>query len=131
MIRYVVIFLSEWLASGITSAFGGSLDRMSSKVKRRSTKGTDWPSCQGHIESSKNISHGNGVTVRIGYSYSVNGEYYAGYFEEAFYSDAPADRLTSALREGQEVTIRYKANKPAQSLLLEEDQPGLRLAQYS
>jgi hypothetical protein len=67
--------------------------------------------------------------VQIGYSYSVSGEYYAGYLEEAFYSDAPADRLIDALREGQEVTIRYNPSKPDRSLLLEEDQPRLRLTQ--
>lgn len=114
---------------GMTAVFGSSLDSVSSKFAIRSSKGRDWPSCQGHVESSKSYSHEKGVTVRIGYSYTVNGEYYAGYFEEAFYSDAPADRLTAALKEGQPVTIRYKPNKPDKSLLLEEDQPHLRLMQ--
>jgi len=109
------------------AVFGGSLDAISSKFKRRSTKGREWPSCQGHIESSTTYSHEEGFTVRIGYSYSVAGEYYGGYFEEAFYSDAPANRLTAALKEGQEVTIRYNPSKPEKSLLLEEDQPHLRL----
>ena len=119
------------LVRGTIAVFGGSLDSISSKFTNRwrSAKGRDWPSCQGHIESSRSYAHENGITVRIGYSYSVNGEYYAGYFEEAFYSDAPADRLTSVLKEGQEVTIRYKSNKPDKSLLLEEDQHYLRLAQ--
>lgn len=116
---------------GMTAVFGSSLDSVSSKFAIRSSKGRDWPSCQGHVESSKSYSHEKGVTVRIGYSYSVNGEYYAGYFEEAFYSDAPADRLTTALKEGQPVTIRYKPDKPEKSLLLEEDQPHLRLMQPS
>lgn len=118
---------------GMIAVFGGFLDSVSYRSTRRrmSAKGRDWPSCQGHVESSKSYSHQEGVTVRIGYSYSVNGEYYAGYFEEAFYSDAPADRLTAALREGQPVTIRYEPNKPDKSLLLEEDQPHLRLMQPS
>jgi hypothetical protein len=119
------------LVRGIIAVFGGRLDAVSSKFTPRSTKGRDWPSCQGHVESSKSYSHEKGVTVRIGYSYSVNGEYYAGYLEKVFYSDAPVDRLTSALKEGQEVTIRYKPNKPGKSLLLEDDQPNLRLAQSS
>ena len=119
------------LVRGTIRMFGSSFDSVSSKFKWRSAKGRDWPSCQGHIESSKAYSHEQGVTVRIGYSYSVNGEYYAGYFEEAFYSDAPADRLTAALKEGQEVTIRYNPNRPEKSLLLEEDQPYLMLTRSS
>ena len=121
------------LVRGTILVFGSFMDSVTYKFSRgrRSAKGRDWPSCPGHVESSKSYSHEEGVTVRIGYSYSVNGEYYAGYFEEAFYSDAPADRLTAALKEGQQVTIRYKPNKPDKSLLLEEDQPHLRLMQPS
>ena len=117
------------LTRGTIRVFGARIDAFASKFtrRRRSGKGRDWPSCQGHVESSKSYSHEKGVTVRIGYSYSVSGEYYAGYFEEAFYSDAPADRLTAALQEDQEVTIRYNPSKPDKSLLLEEDQPQLRL----
>ena len=119
------------LVRGTIRVFGGSLDSVSSKFtrRRRSAKGRDWPSCQGHVESSKLYPHEEGVTVQIGYSYSVSGEYYAGYFEEAFYTDAPADRLVDALKEGQEVTIRYNPSKPDKSLLLEEDQAQLRLSQ--
>ena len=121
------------LVRGTIRVFGSSMDSVSQRFNRgrRSSKGRDWPSCQGHVESCKSYSHEEGVTVKIGYSYSVNGEYYAGYLEQAFYSDASADRLTAALKEGQEVTIRYKANKPDKSLLLEEDQPHLRLLQPS
>jgi hypothetical protein len=119
------------LVLGTIRVFGNSLDTVASKFtrSRRSAKGRDWPSCQGHVESSKTYSHEEGLTVQIGYSYGVSGEYYAGYLEEAFYSDAPADRLIDALREGQEVTIRYNPSKPDRSLLLEEDQPRLRLTQ--
>lgn len=126
-------FIARLLTRVTIALFGGLIDKVAYPVtrRRRSSKGRDWPSCQGHVESSKTYSHQEGVTVRIGYSYSVNGEYYAGYFEEAFYSDAPADRLTAAFKEGQEVTIRYKSSKPDKSLLLEDDQPQLRLAQSS
>jgi Protein of unknown function (DUF3592) len=117
------------LLRGIIAVFGGSLDRISSKFTPLSTTGADWPSCQGHVESSRSYWHEKGVTVLIGYSYSVSGEYYSGYFEKVFLSDAPADRLTSVLKEGHEVTIRYKHHKPGKSLLLEQDQPNLRLSQ--
>ena len=90
----------QLLVRGTIRVFGDSLDSVTSKFtrRRRSAKGRDWPSCQGHVESSKLHAQREGVTVQIGYSYSVSGEYYAGYFEEAFYTDASADRLVDALK---------------------------------
>jgi hypothetical protein len=125
--------LVRLLVRATAVVLGGSLDALSSKItrSRRLTKGREWPSCQGHVESSKSYSHEDGFTVRIGYSYSVAGEYYSGYFEEAFYSETPADLLTAAFREGQEITIRYNPSKPEKSLLLEGDQPHLRLTMSS
>lgn len=118
------------LVRGTIPVFGDSLDSITSKLtrRRRSAKGSDWPSCQVHVESSKLYAKQEAVTVPIGYSYSVSGEYYAGYFEEALYMDASAEGLADSLTEGQEVTIRCNLSKPERSLLLQQDQPQLRLA---
>lgn len=60
---------------------------------------------------------------RLGYSYNVNGNYYSGYSTHQFNDEQRAWTFVDA-RKNAQVMIRYKADRPEVSVLLEQDQQG-------
>jgi hypothetical protein len=61
--------------------------------------------------------------ARIDYSYSVNNEYYSGYFERTFLREGSADRFVAGMK-GQMIQVRSHPQRPNRSAVLERDQPG-------
>jgi hypothetical protein len=61
--------------------------------------------------------------ARIDYSYSVNNEYYSGYFERTFLREASADRFVTGMK-GQMIQVRSHPHRPNRSAVLKQDQPG-------
>lgn len=61
--------------------------------------------------------------ARIDYSYSVNNEYYSGYFERTFMLERSADRFVAGMK-GQPVFVRAHPHRPDRSAVLKQDQPG-------
>lgn len=61
--------------------------------------------------------------ARIDYSYSVNNEYFSGYFERTFLREGSADRFVARLK-GQPVFVRAHPHQPERSAVLNQDQPG-------
>jgi hypothetical protein len=59
--------------------------------------------------------------ARLDYSYTVNGEYFAGYYEKMFVLESSADRFVEGMK-GQMVFVRYSVRKPERSTLVKEDQ---------
>lgn len=86
-----------------------------------------WLTCQGIVESGsveeRRTHYKNLYIGRIAYSYSVNGEYYSGFFEKMFVWESAANRFVDGLKK-QMVFVRYKPGHPERSALLKDDQPG-------
>jgi Protein of unknown function (DUF3592) len=61
--------------------------------------------------------------ARIDYSYSVNNEYYSGYFERTFIREGSAERFVAEMK-GQMIQVRSHPQRPSQSAVLRQDQPG-------
>ncbi|MBZ5597400.1 MAG: DUF3592 domain-containing protein [Acidobacteriia bacterium] len=84
-----------------------------------------WPTTPGRIEFGNVIPqrtrYKDLYKARLDYSYTVNNEYYAGYYEKLFVWETAADRFVEGMK-GQMVFIRYKAEKPERSALSKEDQ---------
>jgi hypothetical protein len=61
--------------------------------------------------------------TRIDYSYSVNNEYYSGYFERTFLREGSADKFVARMK-GQTIQVRSHPQRPERSVVLRQDQPG-------
>jgi hypothetical protein len=61
--------------------------------------------------------------ARLDYSYTVNNEYYSGYFEKVFLRESSADRFVATMK-GQPIFVRSSPHRPERSALLKQDQPG-------
>jgi Protein of unknown function (DUF3592) len=86
-----------------------------------------WLNAQGRVEFGSTEEHRlryfSYYIARIDYSYSVNGEYYSGYFEKVFLRESSADGFVES-KKGQSVFVRAHPDRPERSVLREEDQMG-------
>ena len=99
-----------------------SLKRLPGLV--RSIASASWPLTHGSFETVNVITFAEQALGQFGYSYSVNGERYAGYVSRQFADEQDAwDFLRSM--EGQSVFVRYKATDPATSAIRIDDQSAL------
>jgi Protein of unknown function (DUF3592) len=86
-----------------------------------------WPTVQGTIESGNvakyHTRYGNYYIAQLAYSYTVNAEYYSGYYKKTFFRESSADRFVAKLK-GQMAFVRHKPDSPERSALLKQDQMG-------
>lgn len=85
-----------------------------------------WPQTTATVESAgprrvQVLNHG-AVIAEVAYSYSVGGEYYAGFIQQESPSEDAADRFAAAFPAGRKLIIRYRADKPEVSVVLPQDQ---------
>jgi hypothetical protein len=88
-----------------------------------------WPSVKGKVESATVVQRRERPSIlyipiyvaEIGYSYSVAGEYFSGYFERTFYRESSAQKFADSWRE-KIVSIRYRTASPEISFFFVKDQ---------
>lgn len=64
--------------------------------------------------------------ARVDYSYSVNNEYYSGYYKKTFLRERSADAFVAAMK-GRTILVRSHPHRPERSAVLKQDQPGAQL----
>lgn len=113
LIGRVLRFLLSLLAAGLITL----ADWVGLRAKLRLS--SRWPTTEARIESRQMVRDPKGqeVVCRLGYSYVVSGEYYAGFFERLFSSDAPATTFLRQIKDGQRFIVRYKAKAPQKSVI--------------
>jgi tetratricopeptide (TPR) repeat protein len=78
-----------------------------------------WPTTEARIECRSIARDDKGRTwaCRLGYSYTVGGEYFAGFAEKTFRSEELALAFRDHIKDGQRTLIRYKGRHPETSVL--------------
>ena len=96
-----------------------------SYVKRILASG--WYTTQGRVEfgsvEEHRVRYFTYYVARIDYSYSVNNEYYSGYFERVFLRESSADKFVAGMKD-QAIFVRSNPTRPERSAFLIQDQPG-------
>ena len=95
----------------------------------------DWPTIRGRVESGTVTQNReedlwylfSSYTSEIGYSYSVEGTYYAGHLTKTFFREESARRFVERLKD-KEVIVRYSPKSPRISRLCREDQTDLSIS---
>jgi hypothetical protein len=97
-------------------------------VKRwNESRSSAWPSSYGHIETvdaEANEGHASGYRAVLGFSYHVEGEYYAGFYHRLFATMDKAEQFAE-MQKGREVMVRYKPGEPETPVVREADNPFL------
>jgi len=122
-------FLAQLLGRTLTEFFTNSNSDGDSLKSPR-----DWPTTRGQVESgvvTQNREEGlwylvSFYTSEIGYSYSVEGTYYAGHLKKTFFREESARRFVERLK-GRDVIVRYSPKSPRISRLCREDQADTSL----
>lgn len=96
-----------------------------SYVKRILASG--WYTTQGRVEfgsvEEHRVRYFNYYVARVDYSYSVNNEYYSGYFERVFLRESSADKFVTGMKN-QSIFVRSHPTRPERSACLSQDQPA-------
>ncbi|MGA8529333.1 MAG: DUF3592 domain-containing protein [Acidobacteriaceae bacterium] len=86
----------------------------------RENRAAMWPSATGEVQSAdvKKSQHGSFVTLT--YRYYAHGEYHTGRYRRAFRRKAAAQTFAETIR-GRSIQVRFREDKPGESVLLEQD----------
>jgi hypothetical protein len=93
----------------------------------RSLRASNWPMTQGRVETTEVVDFARQSLARLGYSYSVEGSVFSGYFAQQFADEQDAWEYVDMLK-GQMIAVRHQANTPSISAVRPADQTALRLA---
>jgi Protein of unknown function (DUF3592) len=120
----------------VAQLLGSDLIELFTHVDRDTFKSSrDWPTVRGRVESGKVTQKReaglwyliSSYTGEVGYSYSVEGHYYAGSLSKTFFREDSARRFVEKLKD-REVFVSYSPEQPRISRLRREDQAGALLA---
>jgi hypothetical protein len=81
-----------------------------------------WPMTNGTVEQRYVAGEKRMAIATIAYSYSVDGEYFAGFCEQAFPVEELAEKFIDRFPKDAKILVRYQPGKPSRSVLREEDQ---------
>ena len=117
-------FLAQLMGRTLTELF-----RTSHSDGDRLKYAGDWPTIRGRVESGAVTRNGeeglwylvSSYTSEIGYSYSIDGTYYAGHLTKIFFRKGAARRFVERLKD-RDVIVRYSPNSARVSRLCPEDQ---------
>ncbi len=93
----------------------------------RSLRAGSWPMTQGRIETAKVVGFAQQSLVQLGYSYSVEGSLFSGYWTHQFADEQDAWEYVDLVK-GQIIPVRYQAGQPATSAVRAADQSTLHVS---
>ncbi|MGA7524407.1 MAG: DUF3592 domain-containing protein [Acidobacteriaceae bacterium] len=88
--------------------------------RMRDRRAVVWPSATGEVQSAKVKKSQSGCWVQVAYRYYAHGEYRYGKYRRHFRRKAAAEAFAEAIR-GRSIQVRFQEDKPAESVLLEQD----------
>ena len=98
---------------------GGAAGGQTLWQKLRQRRAAAWPSADGEVQSAT-VRHKNGHTVVVQYRYFARSEYHYGKYSRHFRRQQNAEQFAQALR-GRHIQVRYQEDKPAVSVVLDQD----------
>ena len=101
-----------------------AVDRARSEWWKR-VRSNGWPIVHGRVHSSTIYPDDQLWLAEVSYSYSVNGEFYSGYFRKRFTDEDEAEEYANLFPPDMTLFIRHKPEKPEVSLIRRDDQMGM------
>lgn len=79
-----------------------------------------WPSATGEVQAAVVKKSQHGTWVEVSYRYFAIQEYRYGKYRRHFRNKAAAQTFADAIR-GRSIQVRFRSDKPQESVLLEQD----------
>ncbi|HEX4036715.1 MAG TPA: DUF3592 domain-containing protein [Acidobacteriaceae bacterium] len=86
----------------------------------RENRAAAWPSADGQVQSATVKKQQGGCWVDVSYRYYALQDYHYGKYRRYFRRKADAEAFAQSIR-GRSVQVRYRDDKPSDSVLLEQD----------
>jgi uncharacterized protein DUF3592 len=86
----------------------------------RENRAAMWPSADGQVQTATVKKQQQGCWVEVAYRYYAQQEYRYGTYRRHFARKTAAEAFAEAIR-GRNVQVRYRDDKPSESILLEQD----------
>jgi hypothetical protein len=105
----------------IAAAIGAFAVAIRKYVQRiRENRAAMWPSADGQVQTAVVKKSQYGCWVDVSYRYYAQQEYRYGKYRRHFARKAAAEAFAEAIR-GRSVQVRFREDKPSESVLLEQD----------
>jgi hypothetical protein len=102
-------------------AIGGGIVAFRRYVQRfRENRAAMWPSASGEVQSTVVKKQQHSFWVEVSYRYYAQQEYRYGKYRRPFARKAAAEAFAGAIR-GRSLQVRFREDKPGESVLLEQD----------
>ncbi len=86
----------------------------------RENQAAMWPSADGQVQTATLKKQQLGTWVEISYRYYAQQEYRFGKYRRHFSRKAAAEAFAEAIR-GRSIQVRFRDDKPSESVVLEQD----------
>jgi hypothetical protein len=105
----------------IAAIIGAAAVAIRNYVQRlRENRAAMWPGADGQVQTAIVKKSQYGSWVEVSYRYYAQQEYRYGKYRRHFARKAAAEAFAAAIR-GRSVQVRYRDDKPSESVLLERD----------
>ncbi len=111
--------LERLIARIVAELFGPLTTRLQRAAAEhwRKFRSESWPMAFGNTHEVRVVEKDYLWNATLSYSYSVTGEYYAGFLSLQFARESDVDAFVHAFPPGSKLFIRYKPSKPEISLI--------------
>jgi len=86
----------------------------------RENQAAMWPSADGYVQTATVKKSQYGTWVEVSYRYYARQDYRYGKYRRHFASKAAAEAFAGAIR-GRSIQVRFREDKPGESVVLEQD----------
>lgn len=105
----------------IAAIAGAAVVAIRKYVQRiRENRAAMWPSADGQVQTATVKKSQYGCWVEVSYRYYAQQEYRYGKYRRHFARKAAAQAFADAIR-GRSLQVRFRDDKPSESILLEQD----------
>jgi hypothetical protein len=108
----------HYFFAAIIGAGAGAVRKYVQRI--RENRAAMWPSADGQVQTASVKKSQYGCWVDVSYRYYAQQEYRYGKYRRHFARKAAAEAFAEAIR-GRSIQVRYRDDKPSESVLLEQD----------
>jgi hypothetical protein len=115
----ILVLTRHRTAAFVFVLVGGAIGEVLMRLvdSRRDASAQTWPMTQATVESGRVAPAGHGYFLgEIAYSYSVDNEYYSGFYGRGFYTEKGAWSFVEALK-GKTILVNYRSQEHGASRL--------------
>lgn len=120
LLHHLVTLTATFQHFGVLIAGAGAVVIRKYVQRVRENRAAMWPSADGTVQTAKVKKEQFGSWVEVSYRYYAQQEYRYGKYRRHFARKGAAEAFAEAIR-GRSIQVRFRDDKPGESVVLEQD----------